>query len=93
MGLTYSCDSAAPTLLLLERILRKIRSGEFMPDATRSGCFKSSVCGVPLVEIKGEEWEDVGSSTPRSEASLPSVNPLGVEPEARGTTSGCMRYN
>ncbi|CAE7253466.1 NaCP60E [Symbiodinium necroappetens] len=81
MGLTYSRDSAAPTLLLLERILRKIRSGEFVPDATRSGRFKSSVRGVPLVEIKDEEWEDVGGSTPRSEASLPSANPFGEEQE------------
>ncbi|CAE7364882.1 NaCP60E, partial [Symbiodinium necroappetens] len=58
MGLTYSRDSAAPTLLLLERILHKVRSGEFVPDATRSGRFKSSARGVPLVEIKDEEWEE-----------------------------------
>ena len=54
MPLTYGRDSAAPTLLLLSKVLLAIRKGSFKPDCTRSGRFvgaRSSEC----IEIKDED--------------------------------------
>ncbi|CAE7839749.1 NaCP60E [Symbiodinium sp. CCMP2592] len=45
MPLTYGRDSAAPTLILLNRVLLAIRQGTFKPDCTRSGRFVKPCSG------------------------------------------------
>ena len=56
MPLTYGRDSAAPTLLLLGKVLSAIRKGSFRPDCTRSGRFVGA-CSRPAecIEIKDED--------------------------------------
>lgn len=37
MGVTYSRDGAAASLLVLEKLIKEIATGRFEPDHTRSG--------------------------------------------------------
>ena len=75
MPLTYGRDSAAPTLLLLSKVLLAIRKGSFKPDCTRSGRFvgaRSSEC----IEIKDEDESPRDS---RGREALAQLNlPVGL---------------
>ena len=57
---TYSRDAAAQPLLQLEKVLAAIRSGEFLPDSTRSGRFtkqrEQTLQQVPT-EVLGEKTD------------------------------------
>ena len=56
MGLTYSRDGAAASLLAMEGLLEEVREGSFDPDDTRSGRIKRGVQKASeVVEIKDEE--------------------------------------
>ncbi|CAE7458003.1 unnamed protein product [Symbiodinium sp. CCMP2592] len=59
MALTYSRDSAAHPLMILERMIKEIRDRVFLPDETRSGRLadKSADLGRPseVVVIKEEQ--------------------------------------
>ena len=55
MAITYGRDSASPSVLLLERVLKAIRDGRFCPDETRSGRFvKLAAQEVVLVKDEPE---------------------------------------
>ena len=63
MALTYSRDSAAHPLMVLEKLIAEIRNGVFRPDETRSGRVLSEGqvamgrCSE-VVEVKDEEADD-----------------------------------
>ena len=60
MAITYGRDSASPSVLLLERVLKAIRDGRFRPDETRSGRF-ISMAAREVVLVKDElDVEDEG---------------------------------
>ena len=73
MPLTYGRDAAAPTLMLLNKVLLWIRSGRFRPDATRSGRFMKSSERL-VIDIKDEDEHLEVEGPP-------------ARPEARGTPS------
>ena len=73
MPLTYGRDAAAPTLMLLNKVLLWIRSGRFRPDATRSGRFMKSSERL-VIDIKDEDEHHEVEGPP-------------ARPEARGTPS------
>ncbi|CAE7226391.1 unnamed protein product [Symbiodinium sp. CCMP2592] len=78
MPLTYGRDSAAPTLILLNRVLLAIRQGTFKPDCTRSGRFVKP-CSGAVVEIKDED-----SVLPEAE---PCEEPVSSEAATTGSGS------
>ena len=53
MAITYGRDSASPSVLLLERVLKAIRDGRFRPDETRSGRFVN-LAAQEVVLVKDE---------------------------------------
>lgn len=57
MGLTYSRDGAAASLISLEQMLNEIKVGLFLPDETRSGRIRTQLPALPssVVEVKDEE--------------------------------------
>lgn len=64
MGMTYSRDGAAASLLVLEKLIKEIATGRFEPDHTRSGRIHvvehenrtfENPSDVPLVVVKDEE--------------------------------------
>ena len=58
--LTYSRDSLASPLRVLNNMLERIRQGSFDPNATRSGMMKADVkVEVLSVEEDDEPWEPV----------------------------------
>ena len=61
MGLTYSRDGAAASLLALEQLLSEIRCGIFLPDETRSGRILKSGNGLGqvVIDIKDEADREV----------------------------------
>ena len=77
MGLTYSRDGAAASILAMEGLLEEIRAGSFDPDDTRSGRIKRSNNNASeVIEIKEEEpadrFGDVVESDTSSRASSSS---------------------
>ena len=56
MGLTYSRDGAAASLMALEHMLCEIKTGVYFPDETRSGRLKARPERVDsvVIEIKDE---------------------------------------
>ena len=59
MGLTYSRDGAAASIMAMEGLLEEIRLGKFDPDDTRSGRIRrGGHKSVEVVEIKDEETEE-----------------------------------
>lgn len=70
MGLTYSRDGAAASILAMEGLLEEIRSGSFDPDDTRSGRIKrSDHKASEVVEIKDEEPADPPRDVADSDSS------------------------
>ena len=61
MGLTYSRDGAAASLMAMEQLLGEIRTGYFDPDNTRSGRLNPSAPqSLEVIEIKDENTEQDG---------------------------------
>ena len=58
MGLTYSRDGAAASILALEQLLSEIRCGTFLPDETRSGRILKSANGPGQVTIVIKDEDD-----------------------------------
>ena len=59
MGLTYSRDGAAASIMAMEDLMEEIRLGKFDPDDTRSGRIRrGGNKSVEVVEIKDEETEE-----------------------------------
>ncbi len=56
MGLTYSRDCAAASLMALEQMLCEIKTGLFSPDETRSGRIRNQpeIAFSSVIEIKDE---------------------------------------
>ena len=81
MPLTYGRDSAAPTLLLLGKVLTAIRDGSFKPDCTRSGrfvgaCSRSAEC----IEIKDDDEPVEVPSAERAHPGEPAAEASNVCP-------------
>ena len=59
MGLTYSRDGAAASLMALEQMLCEIKTGLFSPDETRSGRIRTQaeIAFLSVIEIKDEALE------------------------------------
>ena len=87
MGMVYSRDGAAASLLVLEKLIKDIANGVFDPDETRSGRIKS-VESIPepagekkVIDIKDEpevlevssSESDPDSSSTSSEEERPAV--------------------
>ena len=73
MAITYGRDSASPSVLLLERVLKAIRDGRFRPDETRSGRFLTAAAKeIILVKDEPESSEELHSESARR---VPSVAP------------------
>ena len=87
MGMVYSRDGAAASILVLEKLISEIASGRFDPDETRSGRINEHVdlpahAGDPVVvEVKDEPEtieesepdDDDGSNSTSSEEPRPEV--------------------
>ena len=88
MGMVYSRDGAAASILVLEKLIEEIRSGLFDPDDTRSGRIKQSVSHVEpaggsvvvhvkdeaeVVEVSDSDSLDSSSSSTSSEEERPAV--------------------
>eukprot|EP00435_Cladocopium_sp_Y103_P007913 s4683_g2.t1 len=86
MGMVYSRDGAAASIMVLEKLIREIASGSFKPDETRSGrvidldTSETPAGGPILIEVKDEpevieesEPEDLDSSSTSSEEPRPDV--------------------
>eukprot|EP00435_Cladocopium_sp_Y103_P036940 s106_g9.t1 len=84
MGMVYSRDGAAASILILERLIREIATGVFNPDETRSGRLLETLpidapAGESIViEVKDEpevvdesEPEELDSSSTSSEEPRP----------------------
>ena len=76
MGLTYSRDGAAASLMALEHMLCEIKTGVYFPDETRSGRLKARPERVDsvVIEIKdeavhSEKIDSVVQDVPDSETS------------------------
>ena len=76
MGLTYSRDGAAASLMALEHMLCEIKTGVYFPDETRSGRLKARPERVDsvVIEIKdeavhSEKIDSVVQEVPDSETS------------------------
>eukprot|EP00435_Cladocopium_sp_Y103_P013697 s1069_g3.t1 len=85
MGMVYSRDGAAASILVLERLIEEIFHGRFDPDDTRSGRIKNvdSACAPPgekpVIEIK-EEPEVIEVSESDSESDIESSSTSSEEP-------------
>ena len=86
MGMVYSRDGAAASILVLEKLIEEIRNGTFDPDDTRSGRIKQTAQPVEpagethVVHIKDEievvevsDSDSSESSSPSSEEERPAV--------------------
>ena len=85
MGMVYSRDGAAASILVLENLITEIAQGKFNPDETRSGRINSAANDVApagpseVIEIKdepelindSESCSDVDSSSTSSEEPRP----------------------
>ena len=85
MGMVYSRDGAAASILVLENLITEIAQGKFNPDETRSGRINSAANNVApagpseVIEIKdepelindSESCSDVDSSSTSSEEPRP----------------------
>ena len=60
MGLVYSRDGAAASLLILEKLIQEICEGKFKPDSTRSG----RILGDPEMS---ENLPEIPAATPKEE--------------------------
>ena len=89
MGMVYSRDGAAASILVLEKLIKEIETGQFDPDNTRSGRIKTSApqdipAGaeavvhikdeVEVIEVSGSESEmEPDSSSTSSEEERPKT--------------------
>ena len=77
MGMVYSRDGAAASILVLERLIKEIETGQFDPDNTRSGRIKevpvqTKPAGTePVIHVK-DETEVVEVSDSGSDAEVDS---------------------
>ena len=87
MPLTYGRDAAAPTLLLLERVFKDIRSGVFRPDCTRSGRFVRGR-DKAVIEIKDEDEPQLlpGPQFPEDQCAGLGSPPFEHQSSEAGTT-------
>ena len=80
MGMVYSRDGAAASILVLEKLIEEIRNGTFDPDDTRSGRIKQTAQPVGpageahVVHIKDEVEVVEVSDSDSSESSSPSTS-------------------
>ena len=86
MGMVYSRDGAAASILVLEKLISEIASGKFDPDQTRSGRLNLSVPepagATEVVEVKDEpdmvEVSDSDDSVDSSSTSSEEPRPAEV---------------
>ena len=68
MGMVYSRDGAAASLLVLEKLIKEIETGYFRPDETRSGRIVETIeCAKPageanVIHVKDESEVEVSDS-------------------------------
>ena len=87
MAITYGRDSASPSVLLLEKVLKAVRDGRFRPDETRSGRFVSMSKPVPIVEVKDEESPVASVGSIAEEPRSPPEPHPQADDDQRVTTS------
>eukprot|EP00435_Cladocopium_sp_Y103_P047926 s800_g14.t1 len=85
MGMVYSRDGAAASILILEKLIREIASGVFNPDETRSGRLLEpqpidAPAGEPIIIEVKDEPEVVDESEPEELDSSEEPRPDFVKP-------------
>eukprot|EP00435_Cladocopium_sp_Y103_P046445 s735_g13.t1 len=85
MGMVYSRDGAAASILVLERLIKEIHMGQFDPDDTRSGRIKNTANatapeGEPVIIDVKDEAEVVEVSDSESESALETSSTSSEEP-------------
>ena len=93
-----SRDALAEPLRVMSRMLADVRSGTFVPDATRSGYFKASDVvatgppGVPVVDISEDEEVKVETHEPTQEETEEEPDTGSSSDEEAVYSARCSRH-
>lgn len=94
----YSRDALAEPLRVMNRMLADVRSGTFVPDATRSGYFKASDVvatvppGVPVVDISDDEEVKVETHEPTQDETEEEPDTGSSSDEEAVDSARCSRH-
>ena len=80
--LTYSRDSLASPLRVLNNMLERIRQGFFDPNATRSGMMKADV-KVEVLSVEEDDEQSIGSSKIWTKKQARTLDQAATPPRAQ----------